>query len=39
MDSSYQTTRYNASKDYYDVLQAANTVTLDKKPWTGSASI
>lgn len=31
MDSSYQTTRYNASKDYYGVLQAANTVTLDKE--------
>lgn len=31
MDSSYQTTRYNAEKGYYDVLQAANTVNLDKK--------
>lgn len=31
MDSSYQTTRYNAEKGYYDVLQAANTVNLDKE--------
>lgn len=31
MDSSYQTTRYNAKKGYYDVLQAANTVNLDKE--------
>lgn len=31
MSSSYQTTRYNAEKGYYDVLQAANTVNLDKE--------
>lgn len=31
MSSSYQTTRYNAEKGYYDVLQAANTVNLGKE--------
>ena len=31
MSSSYQTTRDNAEKGYYDVLQAANTVNLDKE--------
>jgi outer membrane protein len=31
MSSSYQTARYNAAKGYYDVLEAANTVQLDKE--------
>ena len=31
MDSSYQTTKYNATEGYYNVLQASNTVTLSKE--------
>ncbi len=31
MRSSYQTTRYNAAKGYYDVLHCINTVNLDKE--------
>ncbi len=31
MDSSYQVTKYNATKGYYDVLQASNSVTLSKE--------
>ena len=31
MSSSYQTARYNAAKGYYDVLEAANTVNLQKE--------
>jgi outer membrane protein len=31
MDSAYQTTKYDATKGYYDVLQASNTVTLSRE--------
>ena len=31
MNSAYQTTRYNAAKGYYDVLESINTVNLQKE--------
>lgn len=31
MSSAYQTTRYNAAKGYYDVLESINTVNLQKE--------